>query len=426
VSFLSLNGSRAVTGRVTLPPRGIWTAQISLAESEAIPSDVNVMVGDLSLSGTAFRAASFAGARSVLIVGGKAGWRKPVSARGYTHEAGVKLSSVLGDVASDVGETIVLESDVAIGPSFTRRRDIAERVLRRLTGGDWWIAPDGRTRVGPRDSSRILSPFTIEKYSGAEGRFHIATENYADWQPGRTFTAPTVTTPQTISSVSITADNDGQVRLEVLTGPSTEDRLHDRIRAIVQDEMSALEFSPTWAYRVAPYEGLIGLSSALDVTPEDPSMPALLRVPLAPELGEVAAPLTGTRCRVRFRNGDPAQPEICALGATTETPTSIDTVALLIYNVFCELAIAQPAVWTGPVVQAAIAAAVVSALTLQGTTPAPPGIVAQVAAAAAQSGNFASGTPATTSAPFSAVIATAVKKLNVSGLFPGLGVPSNG
>lgn len=430
-AFMSLNGSRAMSARVTVPLFGAWTGDIVLASTTPISSDVEIVIGDLTMQGHAQRMASFSGARSALIVGGKGGLRKMLPARGYASPAGVKLSTILGDAAREAGESVNVDVDQSIGPGYARRRDVAERVFRRLLGRRWWFDNAGVIQTKDRDSSPITSPFTVEYWSGSKGRFTVATESYADWMPGRTFSSPTVTTMQTISSVSYTADNDGKVRLDILTDETQDNRLHDHLRDIISDEVSDLLYAGTFEYRVAASPGLPGLSSSVDVTPTDDRMPALLRVPLAPDLGIVAAPLTGTPCRIRFANGDPSRAECVSLGSTTEHTMTVEACALLIYNVF-QILTNAPATgpagpWTGPGLQPFLMAAIVAALGAQ-SSPAPPGSVAQIAAAVPLAAAMATGTaPSSTSAPFNAPIAAlATKTLNVSGLFPGVGIPSNG
>jgi hypothetical protein len=127
---------------------------------------------------------------------------------------------------------------------------------------------------------------------------------------------------------------------------------------------------------------------------------------------------------VRFVNADPARPEVVALGSATEHLITTEACALLIYNTLGALmAAAGGGPLAGAVLLPLIMPAVVTALGAQ-AAPAPPGVLAQQAAAVAMAAGMATGAPSSTCAPFTAAIAAlASKTLDVSGLFPSVGVP---
>ena len=143
-----------------------------------------------------------------------------VPARAYASPAGVRLSMVLKDVATEVGETVAFFGPAdSIGLAYVREAGPAQRVLRQLAGELWWITPAGVTAIqGTRDVSLIKSAFDVLDYRGASGRVHVATEVLADWMPGRTFTAPTLEGATLgIGAVSLDFTTDGKARLEVLS-----------------------------------------------------------------------------------------------------------------------------------------------------------------------------------------------------------------
>lgn len=214
---LAISGQRVISARVTLPFYGTWCADVVLAQSNALPSSVTLTLGSLSLQGTVFRVASFGGSRSARVVGGAGGWRKTIPAQAYVNTNGLRLSLLLRDAATLVGEQVSVTTDTVLGTAFVREAAPAERVLRQLAGNEWYIDTSGVTRVGPRSSSAITSQFTVVQWSGAKGSFEIATESLGDWLPGNTFTAPTVSGTQTVGLTNIVADNDGKVRLTVLS-----------------------------------------------------------------------------------------------------------------------------------------------------------------------------------------------------------------
>lgn len=216
-SFLSLNGRRVVSARVTMPYYGAWVADVVLAISDTIPLSAALVLGDLTLSGTIYRMSSFSGARSARIVGGAAGWRKTIPAQAYVRPSGIAMSLVLGDAAALVGEQVRIANDVILGTTYVRENAPAERLLRQLAGPTWWIDPSGVTQVGTRAGGAITSPFQIVEWSGGRGFFEVATETLSDWMPGRTFSNANVTKSQQIGMTTYLADNTGKLRVLVLS-----------------------------------------------------------------------------------------------------------------------------------------------------------------------------------------------------------------
>lgn len=311
MSTVSINGQTAISAAITIPFYGPWSADVVLATTAAIPSSVTLAIGKLSLVGTVYRQSSFSGSRSVRIVGGAGGWRTTLPARGYSNAGGLKLSTVLGDAAREAKETISIPTDRGIGTAYVREKAKGERVLKLLTGGQWWIDPAGVTQLKTRDASAIATPFTVTSWSGGKGKFEIATEDYQDWLPGRTFTSPTVTTSQTISLVTVLLENGGKLRLHVLNTNNTQERMLANIRDIVRSEIAALSYSCPWSYTVAS-----STTTTVDATPDDPRMPGLTGVPLMPGLiSDQLSPANGSSCIIQFVNADPARPVCTALGA---------------------------------------------------------------------------------------------------------------
>ncbi len=422
---ITLNGVRVISGPVTIPFYGAWVADVVLSDSTEIDTQATLVVGDLTLIGTIVRQASFVASRSARIVGGKGGWRKTIPARGYSHQAGVKLSTVVGDAASECGETIVLASDASLGTHYTRDEAKANSVLESEMGGAWWVDPSGVTQTSVRDSSPIVTPFTVVSWSGGKGQFEIASESIASWQPGRTFTAPTVEGVQTISSVTYDVDNDGKLRIHVLSTSVNQERLLASLRDLIRREVAATSFYGVYEYVIGPSIGL-GLVTTIDATPTDSRMPSLTSVPLF-GIGVVSPPIAGTKCRIRFINGDRKRPECISIGDTTEHLMTVEACSLLIYNTLVALmATAGGGPLLAVTLQPLLGAAIGAALTAQ-AAPAPSGLTAQIAAAAAAQAGFAAGTtpsPAMFAAWTTTIAALATKTLDVSGAFPSVGVPN--
>jgi hypothetical protein len=215
--FMALNGQRIVSGQVMVPYYGCWTGDVTLALPTSIPNNCTLQIGNLTLTGFAYRMSSFAGSRTVRLVGGYGGWRLPVPFQEYYNAGGVSLSTVLKDAANTVGEQINIPTDVNLGSYFIRENAPAQRLLRLLAGPEWFVDPNGVTQIGQRTIQNITSAFLINHWNGGQGSFEVSTEDYASWLPGRFFSNELVLSPQIISMTTFEADNDGKLRLKVLS-----------------------------------------------------------------------------------------------------------------------------------------------------------------------------------------------------------------
>lgn len=221
--YASYAGSRCVSARVTLPPWGAWTADLLLSDEGVVAPRGPLVIGNLTLVGAVLpgRDAPFAGSRSVRLVGGAGGWYRPVGARFYAKPQGIRLATILGDVASEVGETVVLStafSSRVVGQFWARSSGQASSVLGVSVARSWWVDDAGVTQIGERPPSTVSSPFdmTGPGYRGDLGMVMIATEDPFAWRPGAVFRSQLLPRPLTAASVSIHLPADAAMRLEVL------------------------------------------------------------------------------------------------------------------------------------------------------------------------------------------------------------------
>ena len=220
--FLSLNGQRVTSGSISIPYYGTWVADLVLPVTLAVATSCALTVGNLTLQGAPYRTAPFAGARSVRFVGGYGGWRNTLGSQEYAVPSGVMLSTVLGDAAGAVGERVHVASDRSLGAYWLREEGPAQRTLRLLAGPEWYVDPSGVTQVGPRTGAAITSAVLVNTWDGGRGLFEVSTEDYASWMPGATFANELVTVAQTVSLVRIETDNDGKLRLHILSAGAVD------------------------------------------------------------------------------------------------------------------------------------------------------------------------------------------------------------
>jgi hypothetical protein len=216
-AFATFGGVYVVSGDLTIPTYGAWSASINFAADDDIPANGNLVIGDLVLRGHVYRQSPFAGSRQALVVAGAGGWLRSVEARHYKLSSGVRKSLLLQDAAAEVGETVNVTSSEIVGNDYVRSKGPASRVLRELAGANWYIDTAGVTQLGAWPSKSIASPFVVINQWGGEGKVHIATENYADWLPNASFASSLLSGTFTVNAVRYTFQDDGTARLEVLT-----------------------------------------------------------------------------------------------------------------------------------------------------------------------------------------------------------------
>lgn len=308
-AFLEFGGQRVHVGAITIPFTGLWVADLTFADVNEIATTDVLSVGDLSLRGTVFRQAVFAGQRTARVVGGFGGWLKSLPARAYALPGGVRVKMVLGDAAAEAGEQLSVATDSVIGDYFIREAAEGQRVLRQLAGLGWFVDTAGVTQVRARPAATILGDYLVQSYDGARGEFVISTESYAEWQPGNTFENALVTSPQTVGMVRIESDNDGTLRHTILTvGPEGDaDRMLGPIRALIRSEVPALTFLGTYSYIVVE-----STDTVATCRPENPgTLPAVVKVPLRNGVaGMQATPASGARIALVFLDGDPSRPRM--------------------------------------------------------------------------------------------------------------------
>lgn len=190
--FAALSGNRITTGEIMIPSLGLWSADIQLDGVPTLPASVTLTLGSLSLVGYVRRGVDYLGSLRVRIAGGFGGWQKTIPSKGYHLSGGVKFSTVLGDVANEIGERLSIETDRSLGADYVRESGPAQRQINRLATA-WYIQPDGVTRIGTRGTSAIVSQFDTLHYNAAAGVVTVGiTDAYGDWTPGRTFMDATV------------------------------------------------------------------------------------------------------------------------------------------------------------------------------------------------------------------------------------------
>lgn len=374
--FATCGGLPVVGGSLLVPLVGAWTADLYLATDQAVGGIATVTIGNLTLQGFVIRSDPYGGQTKARLVGGYGGWRKTVDRQGYGSAGGVKLSHVLGDVASACGERVRVAQDQTIGPAYTRAdapaSDVLWELVARGTIPAWYVAPSGVTQVTAWPATSVQSPFTVTEQRPDEGLVVVATEDYAAWLPGCSFTAPQLHGTQHNAGVNYVFDNDGTFRLEVLTGSA--DRFLGALSSFIARKVAPTRWHGRYEYRISnPSEATI------DATPVDDSigLPELQGVPIEADAISLYSPPADGLCHIMFINGDPARPSCVwtegnptlaqLLSGTNPAAKLGDTVQSMISGT--SLVLGGALAVTGVTPGSATLAVVSGTLILQGTSP---------------------------------------------------------
>lgn len=164
--YVSVDGKRATSLTLRVPFAGVWLADVELDDDSPLTGRVDIKLGTATWTGTVVRAyaGAFAMRTCARIAGGAGGWGTLLRPRHYHDDNGVRTALVVRDAAREAGETLgtVTYASATIGTDFVRRRGPAARVLEQvLDDTPWWVAADGTTRIGPRQSSDLAAKYDL-------------------------------------------------------------------------------------------------------------------------------------------------------------------------------------------------------------------------------------------------------------------------
>ncbi len=299
---LTVNGRTATHMRVQIPSWGCWYIDASVDSGEPISGAASVLANDLSLSGTVLSGGPDRGRAPVRIVGGKGGWGKPLPAKSYANDAGVKIATIVRDAAESCGETFDLSTATGnVGAAFVRPEGPASRVLELVAPRAWYVGEDGVTRLGTRKARELPMGVTRVSSDPARGTVALASEALAGLLPGLVVDGMVVVDVEHDASPT-------KVRTTVWGERQGGSRHLDAFRRLLEALDPDRPFRATYEYRVEGSEG-----KRLNLTPvrKSTGMPSLLRVPVRPGVpGADADYLQGMLVLVTFVDADPSRPAV--------------------------------------------------------------------------------------------------------------------
>lgn len=201
----TLGASRVATVDLDVPMFTGWYADVVL-ETGALPavgSRLTLTVADLPLLGTVLRSGFDLVDQPHAVVVGGAGWDLPLDGRAYQSDAGVRLATVLRDLAKDTRETYAaLPADRSIGRNCIRQGSTAAApqpgramlltLWRHGLLPPWWVRGDGLTVFGPRPTGAATGRADITKRDSSVSLKMVGVDSPAGFLPGLTIEGATI------------------------------------------------------------------------------------------------------------------------------------------------------------------------------------------------------------------------------------------
>lgn len=298
----AINGLPLLRATVIIPRHGIWTADVQVQSSDTISGEVTIELGGLVMRGTIEHGAPYRSRGWYRVLGGKATWRDTLPGRSYRNEPGVKVSTIVSDVARESSEPV--QGDLPktrVGPGYVRTRGAPARALDAASPSGWYVDELGITRLGSRPAVPFAQPYVLIDSRPDAKRILVAAESIVGLVPGAIvegIEAATVRhelTPKTLRS-------------HVYGEIGTWERGIGALRAIIRAVTHETTYHRRYEYRV-----LDATSAYLDIAPARAALglPELRNVPM--RLGSPGAfgtPSAGSLCDVMFLDGEPWRPVV--------------------------------------------------------------------------------------------------------------------
>jgi hypothetical protein len=304
MTFATLEGHSLQRACVTVPKWGLWWADAHLVEPETLSGAVALKLADKELNGTIIAGGVAEGKASYRIVGGAGGWGKAISQpkKPYRNDAGMKISSVIGDAARIVGETVEDVPTTRVGQHYAMVNGTASDVLNLLTPRSWRVDFDGVTRFGERETVVYEGEGTVTRIVPDGSIFEIATDEIGDLLPGVTVEG---SQPATDVEYNLTSE-----KLTVKVYCGTDSRRLRAWRKLVLALFPWLQYVGVFEYVVVSQTGeRLNLQPLRVAT----GMPELSGVPVRPGVASFKSTATpGAHVLVAFADRDPSRPQVIA------------------------------------------------------------------------------------------------------------------
>lgn len=308
---VSLNGLPVTRCTILAPRIGAWTADVAVDTETDIAGAVSVVVDGVTLRGAVARGGVAYGRWSGRIVGGAGGLSRPVAP---VAQYATTLAVALADVLREAGETLAatsgdLSTNVtrwhrAAGTAANAVADVA-----RAAGYAWRVLSDGTVWMGAETwPAATVTGVELLDWRPELGRAEFGGDAAAllGILPGQTITLDGITLRAGCIEHRIDA---GEIRTVVFAEPAatSSGRFVDALARLVASLTRRLDYLGAYPATVVQQHA----DGTVDLRPDDAThLASCTRVPLRHGLPGVTAVSVadGTRVRLAFDAGDPAQP----------------------------------------------------------------------------------------------------------------------
>ena len=303
-ALATLNGRPLTACRIQIPAWGLWWAEVECTSPDVLTGAATIVLDDVTFVGTILTGGTYETRTRYRIVAGAGGWGRAVGAKSYVNDAGVKLATVIRDVAAECGEPVGTLPSGTCGHAYARPSASASRVLETLASAAWYVDAAGVTQFGRRPATPWTGAAARMIGDAAQGRIELAPATLVGLTPGAV-----VDGIEAVDVEHVLSAEDGTLRT-TLWGRGVADtaRLSEALRRIVEGFTSTHRFYAPWEYRVVQR---VGERLDLQVVRVSSGMPDLRAVRIRQgSAGVRVHPTVGSLVLVAFVDGDPARPVV--------------------------------------------------------------------------------------------------------------------
>jgi len=324
MALMQLGDAPVMSGELSRPLRGSWTADLEI-DADAAPSGrVTLTGGGVSLVGTVVQSTSWNDRQRCRIVAGRGGMTKELAP---AFVRGVTLRAVVSALLAAAGETLSTSSDSSVlsrpVPVWARLRGTAAALLDQVlavfgSGAIWRHMADGTVWIGTPAWSVVSTTTVTQDNRGDEDVAELAGEDL-------TLDAGTTTQGRRVGLVRYLIHSDS-VRAEVHWAQSEGKGIAAAVTRLVERLVGPrIDTLAAYPARVVSQAA----DGSLEVRPDSPRLPPMTGVPIRYGVPGVSAKVaTGARVLIEFAGGDPQTPiatvwESAAVTELTVSATSI-------------------------------------------------------------------------------------------------------
>lgn len=360
MALLQLGDSPVLSGQLTRPLKGSWTADLEVDADKAPTGRVTLSGAGLSLVGTVVQSQSWNDRQRCRVVGGAGGMGRELAPAFYRSAS---LRTIVTALLSAAGETLSTTSDAATlarsVPVWVRLRGTAAAVLDQVLGvfapsAVWRHLPDGSVWIGEPAWTAVTTTTVTQDNRGDEEVAELAGEDLS-LDAGVTTQGRRVGLVRHFISPSAFRTEASWVTAQ---GRGIAAEIARLVERIVGPRIDALAGYPA---RVVTQHA----DNTLDVKPDSPKLPPMTRVPIRYGVPGVSAKVSaGARVLVEFASGDTSKPvaTVWESAAVTELTITADKI---------RLGGDRPLVREGDPVVVMLTAAAITAASVSATAAAP-------------------------------------------------------